>query len=111
VQQLHTRSRASTEATVVALASRSRLEDAARRHGSWSVVGTNGSGPQDFISEELELFLVIYYRGGSVQTAKLWDLTSIRAADGGPPFQQITAADRDKTARIETVLLGRSRQL
>lgn len=96
---------------VVAVAARSRLEDAARRHGSWLVVGTSRTGPQDFISEELELFLVIYYREGSVRTAKLWDLTSIRNADGGSAFQQITAADRDKTARIESVLLARSRQL
>lgn len=92
-----------------------RLEHTAIRNGTWAVSQdyvNKMMRSQDFVSDELELFIQVTYSGYTVKGATLWDFSNkiVSNAANGVFFQQLTAADRDKAGRIEDVLLGNSRR-
>lgn len=95
---------------------KTRLELAAtHKHGLWDVTDVKVDKitfTQDFVSDELELFIQVTYSGYTVKGAKLWDFSGqiVTNAENGVFFQKLTAADRDKAGRIEDVLLGNSRR-
>lgn len=99
---------------------RDRILHAARRK-DWSVSKDRmekSMWVQDFISDELELFIQVTYSGCTIKAAKLWDFSTHGASvlplpsvtGDGVPFQRLHSAHRDKAARIENVLLGNGRR-
>lgn len=95
---------------------RDRLRSAAQRDGTWQVGGKDFAGKmlnvQELISDKYDLLIEVTYSGYTVKAAKLWDFsnTIVTNATDGVATQELTAADRDKAARIEDVLLGNSRR-
>lgn len=93
-----------------------RVLHTAQRDGTWHVGGKDFAGKmlnvQELISDKYDLLIEVTYSGYTIKAAKLWDFSNaiITNSPDGVATQQLTAADRNKAARIEDVLLGNFRR-